>query len=370
MTNLFLDWKKNEPYFKMLVLMGRLSNLFSESTTPFIHYRVTENLFCKYFNFENLSRSDVAYDAKFDGIGVGIKTFTLKSNGSIEKIAEFNNLSHLLKELKGDELANQLAVYRNERMNVANIMYNITQPIYHIIGRKKHAIQIFNSDYDFVDINHLLVKSDNDKTLKFTDGKHDYTFNKSKSVLMKKFEVPSDSVEYPVEILADPYTILEELISNSKHLDSMTDSRLHVLLPLFAVKQGVKYIPSKSGLNQWNASGRTRHKDEVYINIPSAVHKENPTFFPDRNTTFTLRLPDGTNLSAKVCQEGNKALMSNPNKDLGNWILRKVLRIPDYELVTIEKLEEVGFDSLIIYKNSEDDFSIDVCYTDSYCNKI
>ena len=70
-------WKSNSEYFKLLELMARLSNLFSDNSIPFIHYRVTENLFCKYYNAENLSRSDTAYDAKTMNLGVGIKTFQL-----------------------------------------------------------------------------------------------------------------------------------------------------------------------------------------------------------------------------------------------------------------------------------------------------
>ena len=60
MTDFESEWTDNGPYLKMLGLIGSLSNLFSESRIPFIHYRVTENLFCKYFNAENLSRTDTA----------------------------------------------------------------------------------------------------------------------------------------------------------------------------------------------------------------------------------------------------------------------------------------------------------------------
>ena len=35
----------------------------------------------------------------------------------------------------------------------------------------------------------------------------------------------------------------------------------------------------KSGLNQWNAGGRPRHSDEVYIPIPSEIHKNFQGFF-------------------------------------------------------------------------------------------
>ena len=91
--NFVSDWKSNTEYFELLELMARLSNLFSDNTIPFIHYRVTENLFCKYFKADNLSRSDTAYDAKTDSFGIGIKTFQLKNNSSLEKIAEFNAIS-------------------------------------------------------------------------------------------------------------------------------------------------------------------------------------------------------------------------------------------------------------------------------------
>ena len=39
------ELNSNDKYFSMLALMASLSNLFSESEIPFIHYRVTENLF-------------------------------------------------------------------------------------------------------------------------------------------------------------------------------------------------------------------------------------------------------------------------------------------------------------------------------------
>ena len=47
----FLEgWNSNEKYFEMLGLMARLSKLFSENDVPYLDYRLTENLFCKYYN--------------------------------------------------------------------------------------------------------------------------------------------------------------------------------------------------------------------------------------------------------------------------------------------------------------------------------
>ena len=40
-----------------------------------------------------------------------------------------------------------------------------------------------------------------------------------------------------------------------------------IILPLYSVRDN--NVPTKSGLNQWNAAGRKRHPNEVYIPIPS-----------------------------------------------------------------------------------------------------
>ncbi|MGR5962267.1 hypothetical protein ACT7DN_15370 [Bacillus paranthracis] len=122
----------------------------------------------------------------------------------------------------------------------------------------------------------------------------------------------------------------------------------------------------KSGLNQWNAAGRLRNPNEVYIPIPVWIHKVFPTFFPPRDESFDLSLPDKAILSAKVCQENSKALMSNPNSALGEWLLRKVMDLKEKELLTYEKLETLGIDSVAVYKHGDTDYSIDFCEIGTY----
>ena len=369
MIDFLKEWHSNENYFKMLSLMGRLSRLFSESETPYIHYRVTENLFCKYFKADNLSRTDTAYDARWNNIGIGIKTFTFNAGVSTEKIAEFNSLSRELKQYSGYDLAFKLGEFRNNRMNLANDLYNIKSQVYHIIGRIDNGLQIFNSPYTLVDLDKIEVLGDDKASLKFTDGIHEYNFNRSKSVLMKKFYLPEDFKYIPVDILADPYGLLEELF-DKKDGFLKKETKPFVILPLFSYKNKQKIVLEKSGLNQWNASGRPRNENEVYIPVPKKIHNDYPDFFPSRDKIFNLHLPDGNILKAKICQANGKALMSNPNKDLGNWILRKILKIRPGELATIEHLNKAGFDSVVVYKTDSKNYSIDVCYFDSYMNYI
>lgn len=86
-----------ENYKKMLSVMGRLSNLFSESNCPYLAYRAHENIFCKYLVAENLARADCSADAKKDGIGIGLKTWMGNDD---QKVAEFGKLKKSYADLK------------------------------------------------------------------------------------------------------------------------------------------------------------------------------------------------------------------------------------------------------------------------------
>lgn len=355
----------SDKYYSMLALMAGLSNLFSDSEIPFIHYRITENLFCRYTGATNLSRTDTAYDAKWEDIGIGVKTFILSGNSSKEKIAEFNALAPELKDLNGKALAHRLADFRNERMNSANGLYGINKALYHIIGRRKESLVVFNCDYDYVDKDNIRILKSTDKALHFTDEKNIYSFNRSKSVLMKDFYLPDDAKQIDVNIIEDPYTLLEKLLNKDENMEK-SKYKERVILPLFSMKYGIKYVPECSGLNQWNAAGRARDEDEVYIPIPILVRRYKEGFFPDSKTPFILHLPDGSEMSAKVCQAGGKALMSNPNKALGNWLLRKVLHKAPGHLVTYQDLEIAGFDSIVITKNDDGSYNLDVSRDNSF----
>jgi len=68
------------------------------------------------------------------------------------------------------------------------------------------------------------------------------------------------------------------------------------------------------------------------------------------DTPFKLKLPNGKVISTKVCQQGGKALMSNPNSKLGEWLLDGVFKVKSEELVTMDMLDEVGIDSVEVRK--------------------
>lgn len=364
-----IDQLNDGNYLKLLSAISKLSGLFSESAIPFINYRVAENIFCRSFKANNLSRSDTAFDADYNSVGVGLKTFISKSNNSTEKIAEFNNLSRELKNFKGKELALKLGEYRNNRINLANRVYNIKSSLYHIVARREKELLLFETDYNLIDIANIHSIKENEASLQFEDGHNSYSFNYSKSTLFRKFIIPQNAFRLPIDIIEDPYSLILDLFSNNEFksaTDTLVKGENYIVLPLYGLKKKEKFIFEKSGLNQWNAGGRKRDSGEIYIPIPIDIHKEFPDFFPERDTHFNLQIPTGEVFEAKICQENSKALMTNPNKALSNWLLRKILQLEEGELATIEKLDKLGFDSVIIIKNKESEFKIDIMKTDSY----
>ena len=144
-----------------------------------------------------------------------------------------------------------------------------------------------------------------------------------------------------------------------------------IYLPLYSRKGGI-HVQEKSGLNQWNANGRARDCYEVYIPVPKEVHRLYPGFFPDREHSFTLVLPNGEELSAKICQANDKALMSNPNADLGRWIIgeleervNELIENP-HTLITYEILQAAQVDSVRVIRESDYRYTIDVAPLRSY----
>ena len=367
-----IDRENKGDYLKLLSAVSKLSGLFSESIIPYINYRVVENVFCKSFDAENLSRSDTAFDANFQSMGVGLKTFTCPSESSTEKVAEFNSLSTVLKSFKGKELAIKLAEFRNERIDLANRLYNINSSLYHIVARRDKELILFETDYDKIDVNNIRSIKDTKASLQFDDGNNLYNFNYSKSTLFRKFNIPQNAFHLPIEIIDDPYTLLLELFN--KKLKSSTNKLIkgenYIILPLYGFKNRQKFVFPKSGLNQWNAGGRKRDLGEVYITIPIDIRKQFPNFFPKRDVHFKLKIPTGEIFSAKVCQDSSKALMTNPNKALSDWLLRKVFQVKEGELLTIEKMNELGFDSVIIFKDDNENYRIDKAKLGSYENFI
>ena len=356
--------EQKEKYFKYIKCVGSLSGLFSESKIPFLHYRAAENIFCKSFRVENLSRADIAYDAKWGSTGIGLKTFVSHNNKSREKIAEFNTHSQSLQKFKGIDLAKKLLYLVNNRIEFANRTYGINEGVYHCLSRQENMIKIFETAYNLINENSIKVLKKTDSSLFFEQGNNEYSYNFSKSTLYRKFYIPDDAITLPIQIINDPYELIlrifDDYVEEQRELEN-------VILPLYSTRNAKeKIVPQRSGLNQWNARGRKRDLGEVYIPVPRKIHELYPNFFPPKDRVFKLILPNQEQLCCKICQEGGKALMSNPNKALSKWLLRIVLNIKEGELLTYEHLRKIGIDSVKVTKTDRETFKIDFVKIGSY----
>ena len=233
----------------------------------------------------------------------------------------------------------------------------------------------------------------------FTDQISNYNFNISKNVLFKEFKIIAKPDVISLEIFDDIFERVLSWFDEGKNRDfgvydaagnemlrvgiesTLKPGVDYVILPLYSTRRVEKEVALKSGVNQWNAGGRLRKFGETYIPIPMAVHVLSPNFFPNRDTDFELILPNSdTRVPSKVCQEGRKALMSNPNTTLGNWIIKVLkpnLTDSDFERptsstdtpITYRDLVSIGKDSVLVKKvkyGSKTVYHVEFAPLDSY----
>lgn len=353
-----------QEYEDLLKICGSLSNLFSDSDVPYLYYRIAEKVFCQAFHADDLSRSDVSADAKKGPMGIGLKTFLAKNNKSFEKIAEFNQDRKEYENLTTEKLVRKISELRNARIDFTENAHSLEKSIYHCIVRDKGRFSIFEEVMDRIDIENIKNIKKRTGSIVFNDGLHDYSFLLSKSTLTKRFITKQALYDFNINILKNPLVELRRFLAK-QYVIYGTDTNIKqtIYLPLYG--RGKKVF-EKSGLNQWNAGGRSRDVNEVYIPIPATIHKYFPHFFPDRDTPFKLNLPNGNTMQSKVCQDGGKALMSYSNRELGKWILRDVLKLKEGELLTYNKLQTIGIDSVRIDKIDEVTFDINFSKIDRY----
>lgn len=224
-----------------------------------------------------------------------------------------------------------------------------------------------------IDIDSIrLSKNQSKNTVKFSDKHNDYSFSLSKNTLLQRFDTREEKMirQFSVDMLENPFSSLRSLQGDILHSDTeQPEEENFIILSLYSVRDN--NVPEKSGLNQWNAGGRKRDPNEVYIPIPAWIHDVFDDFFVytrDRkergesaknSPSFEVELPNGNKMKCKIAQASGKALMSDPNRDLGQWILRDVLDIPEGTLVTIEMLKEIGVDSVKLTKENDNYYMLD-----------
>lgn len=377
----YQDKEQQDKYIKLLKIIGSLSNLFSESSTPYLYYRAHENLFCEAFNAKNLSRGDISYDAIKDGVGIGLKTFLNNNGNTFQKVAEFNSDSEIVRSLvKEEDIVYTISDLRNKRIEATKNITEAKSSIYHLITRDAGKMNVVECNMDLVDINSIqLLNKSGKNTIHFKDRFNEYTYSMSKNTLLKRFDTTKERqiAQFDVEILENPFNFLMNLEGQGLSKEKLEDENLeYIVLPLYSTVNGE--VQKKSGLNQWNAGGRIRKPNEVYIPIPLWIHDVFKGFFVyskirtsrrdngSISPNFNVELPSGKVIQCGVVQEGGKALMSNPNHDLGIWILRDILKVKPSTLVTRKMLNEIGIDSVKLTKKNDSYYYLDFVEVGSY----
>lgn len=388
-----------ERYTRLLQAVASMSRLYSDNTVPYVDSRFVEKLFIETSGAKDLSRSDKSFDALLaPDVGVGIKTFLAASgNSKREKVAEFTTFANHgeFEGLTPENLAVKVASFRNNRVlsDANELAIDISSSIYHCLVRITNGAIIHEEPYSPIELQNLRPTDRSGKALKkwqasgkgvfFSDGLSNYNFNGSKNVLFKEFKFKIDEGVIDLPIFSDifdritqwfdgmqpkPIKVSDELGNVLVAMDTPDYGRPgidFVVLPLYSVQTGSKEVAEKSGINQWNAGGRQRKFGEAYIPIPSEVHRLCPGFFPGRDAKFDMYLPNSSNsVQGKVCQQGGKALMSDPNTVLGNWIMR-VLRpgLSDADFsrfpsksdkpFSYRELNAIGKDSVVVRKRRD-----------------
>jgi hypothetical protein len=370
------DKSQISEYFDSLRIMASFTLLSSgQVKIPFLEYRFVENAFCSSFGALNRAREDISVDATLDDLGVGIKTFLDSNGASMQKIAEFNKQSSVIQSGNPEAIIRNVSVERNRRLAFTRNKCNLSRMIYHCVTRGPGCIFVYEQNCHDINLDSITLRNtSNSNVIYFGDGNAEYSFNKSKSTLYKRFSTPSTAYRIPTTILSDPMRKLREVMARVeyKYVESNTSNTYitphksdgaddsSIVLPLYATSSSSDFpeVAPKSGLNQWAAGGRKRDFDEAYIPIPAWIHRNFEGFFPSRDVVFQLILPTGKSIDAKVCQQNSKALMSNPNSDLGNWLLRDILNVSEGEKLTYQHLLKKRIDSLLVQKISPRVFQI------------
>ena len=388
------DIRDSKRYGQYLKAVGALSGLFSDNPKPLINYRTAEKLFNLQSGAEDVGRQDSSFDSRIlkagkSSIGVGVKTFTAKSanDSSTEKVAEFSNpgFVKVLSKMTGEKLAQAVSELRNSRVtsDALQLGIDLTKSYYHCVVRIPGAVVLHEEPYALIETTSLYPTDPRGKRISnwpanldghiyFGDGTNLYTFHRGKNVLQKRFDLSKNYTSSPVkiEVMVDAFGRILKAFGGSAAASLSGEAGAlmpnlefgkaseSVVLPLYS--PGSMVVQQSSGINNWNAGGRARNFGEAYIPIPSIVHKLRPGFLPSRDTKFVMALPNGDRISAKVCQQGSKALMSDPNTSLCFWLYelidgqRKVAekRFQDKNPYTYKDLLKIGKDAVSLSKSS------------------
>ena len=260
-------------YQNLIKGVSQLSALFTDSEKPYLPYRAVEKMFCKAFDASDKSRQDVSVDAVKIKDGIGVKTFVC-GNGlnKMEKVAEFVDRKRYPFDHNNTKMIMQVIEYRNNRILDTRKAFSLDNTVYHYLVRAVGKIHICECPMLLIDKTTVNFKSIavKDNIVRFKDQFFNYYFHLSKHTLYQSFDYgkPFDTILTNDKMDSSLLNAtLIEFSNKGIQEKKLIDTYEYVLLPLYSTRTGE--VPERSGLNQWNASGRKRDFNEVYILFPA-----------------------------------------------------------------------------------------------------
>ena len=368
-----------EQYESTLKTVGSFSSLhglpriiWNGGATPYIDSTIAKTAYCYYFNGKDVEDDGGAIDLCIKTLGVKISSVLNRLEGIYILIDRFDKQAPLINKQLRKNVVKEIANLRNTSIYLTRNRYGLTSMIDHILIRDVGKVHIYEELIEPININTInnIQFNRNNTAILFQDDSHEYLVDLTQCFLYKKINCNIPLKTLQLNILQNPFEAIPKIKPPKSALcyNNIEDERLKpsVILPLFSDRTGD--VPEKSGLNQWHAEGRIRDVDEIYIPIPAWIHQRFPGFFPDRDEVFTLitENPSQKSFQVKVCQDNSKALMSNPNKALGHWLLRDIMEIPLGYVMTRSDLRQLNVDSVEIIKLDDQLFKIKLKSYGSY----
>lgn len=211
---MFIDLEileKKQKYEQCLKIIGSLSHNFSESNIVYLSHRIAKQIFRNAFGLESLNDDNLVIDIKKERLGISLKTFEYCKNKTFQTIDKFNNEVYLYQHLSPLDLISKISELRNKKISFTSKDQNVIDLIYHCILRDIGKIKIFEESIDRIDLTNICIIKTENNCIVFEDGKHQYLFSLSKSILKKIFVAESILYEFDVEILTYPFEHLTNL---------------------------------------------------------------------------------------------------------------------------------------------------------------
>lgn len=407
-----LEQRKN--YEEFLIMYGRLSAMFnqksSETGAPYLDSKFQETIYARSFDSRDVDTGNTPHDIlsilNDEKYGIGIKTW-LNSNPSYQKVMQLKSFkdeidpfikkckdeSNLTKRKENEEyLARKLSEIKNKKLTRDYDRLGLVEKnnYYHYVTRDEGKLVIQETTYPLVNINKIRNTVLNDKSFEWEDDNKKYKYTFGDSQIWMKFGENGDHTindEIKVSILKDPFSFLRNAFNDDKGVLVKNKFQDALYLPLFSDRD--KKVQEKSGLNTFftkpktKGSKKARDFYEAYISIPKFIWNENPYWLGNsinltdsksyenkingkKSIQIMLHLPDGNTMKAIICQQGFKALQTNPQNILGKWLIRDILGFdreqesenhePIHQ-ITMEDLEKIGIGSVKIWHEFDQDYS-------------